>query len=101
MKVASDVLILNFGCSKDANLLDNPRLLIILGTLPLKPVLYLNSSLKRLISFSVSETEFGNASFSRLPDSISITEPFKSDLVNPSAVVLTIDSLIGDRTVFA
>ena len=92
---------LNLGSSFEANIVDNPRLFIIAGKLPLNPVLYLYSSLNLLRSWNVSDTSFGNDSFSKLPDSISIILPFKSDRDIPSTVAVTIDSLKGAKIVLA
>ena len=101
LNVALSVFIVNFGSSNEANLLESPRLLIIAGGLPLSPVLYLYSSLKLLKSLKVSDTSCGKASFSKLPVSIKIGFPCKSERGIPSAVEYIIDSLTGDRIVLA
>ena len=100
VKTAESDLILNFGSSFDAKTVDKPLLLIIAGVLPLSPVLYLYSSLNLRKSLNVSETSFGNDSFSKLPDSICIILSFKSERGIPLAVFLTIDWLIGIKAVF-
>ena len=91
LNIGESDFILNLGSSFEANIVDNPRLFIIDGVLPRNPVLYLYSSLKLLRSLNVSDISFGKASFSILPDSISIILPLKSERANPIAVDVTID----------